>query len=111
MDEEILSRRALRRYRAHTHQKRRFLERGGHSYFGYDKKFIAYLKEQPKHCSCRLCGNPRRFRYYTKYQYQRDGSGAIVFMVRCRGYIPLRERLTLAEWRAEISFKEQLKEF
>ncbi len=110
MGEETFSRRALRRYHAHTNQRRRFRAGGGKKYFGDNPKFIAYLKEQPKHCSCRACGNPRRFRYYTKYEYRTNETGSWVFVIKRRGYISEKERLTLAERRADVSFREQLEE-
>ena len=110
MEEPILLRRALRRYYAYTNQRRRILERWGIKYYGSVEKFIVHLKEQPKRCARRCCGNPRRFRYYTLYEYSRDEMGKACLMMKRRKYASFKERLTLAEQRANFSFKEQLKE-
>lgn len=109
-DKPVLLPRATRRFHAWTNQRRRFRAGGSKKHFGDDQKFFAYLREQPKHCSCRVCGNPRRFRYYTIYEYEKNDTGSLVFAMKRRGYVSAKERLTLAERRAEVSFREQLEE-
>jgi len=59
--------RALRRYKAITHLQRRLKEDRNQHYDDLtcpcwtDPKAIARFKEQPKVCSCYMCGNPRRY--------------------------------------------------
>jgi hypothetical protein len=58
--------RALRRHQALTHMKRRLTEDRNQHYYNLacpcwtDAKAIARFKEQPKLCSCWMCGNLRR---------------------------------------------------
>lgn len=58
--------RALRRHQAETHMRRRLKEDRNQHYNDLtcacwtDPKAMARFKEQPKLCSCWMCGNPRR---------------------------------------------------
>ena len=59
--------RGSRRWQARTHMMRRLKEdRNQHGSdrscpCWWDPKFMAHFREQPKLCSCALCGNPRRY--------------------------------------------------
>ena len=58
--------RAYRRHQAWRHMWRRLSEDRNQHYGNlscscwHDPKAMARFKEQPQHCSCWLCGNPRR---------------------------------------------------
>lgn len=58
--------RAIRRHQAITHMMRRLKEDRNQHYNDLtcacwtDPKAMARFKEQPKMCSCDMCGNPRR---------------------------------------------------
>ena len=59
--------RSYRRHQAEAHMWRRLKEDRNQHYndlkcacYG-DPKAMAKFKEQPKHCSCYMCGNPRRY--------------------------------------------------
>ena len=66
--------RALRRHHAETHMMRRLKEDRNQHYNDLsclcwtDKKAMARFKEQPKLCSCYMCGNPRRIWGYRTIQ-------------------------------------------
>lgn len=59
--------RALRRHQAVTHMRRRLKEDRNQHYDDLkcscwtDPRAMARFKEQPKVCSCSMCGNPRRW--------------------------------------------------
>lgn len=59
--------RAFRRHQTDTHMRRRLKEDRNQHYNDlscacwHDPKAMARFKEQPKHCSCFMCGNPRRY--------------------------------------------------
>jgi len=58
--------RSFRRHQAHSHMVRRLKEDRNQHYENMtcacwtDPRAMARFKEQPKHCSCYMCGNPRR---------------------------------------------------
>lgn len=58
--------RAFRRHHAYRQMWRRLKEDRNQHYNDlncpcwHDKKAMAVFKEQPKRCSCYMCGNPRR---------------------------------------------------
>jgi len=62
-----MSRRALRRHHAARQMWRRLSEDRNQHYDNLDcpcwtdPAAMARFKEQPKRCSCPMCGNPRRF--------------------------------------------------
>lgn len=59
--------RAIRRHQAESHMWRRLKEDRNQHYNDLsclcwsDKRVMARFKEQPQHCSCRGCGNQRRW--------------------------------------------------
>lgn len=59
--------RAIRRHQATTHMRRRLKEDRNQHYNDlacacwHDPKAMARFKEQPKLCSCYMCGNPRKY--------------------------------------------------
>lgn len=59
--------RAQRRHEAVSHQMRRIKEDRNQHYSDlkcacwHNPKVIARFREQPKLCSCWMCGNPRRY--------------------------------------------------
>lgn len=52
--------RALRRWQAYTHMRRRLHELRGMKWQPNTPRSRARFKEQPCLCSCAGCGNPRR---------------------------------------------------
>lgn len=62
-----IPKRGLRRWQARTHMMRRLKEDRNQHFTDLscpcwlDPKFMARFREQPKLCSCALCGNPRRY--------------------------------------------------
>jgi hypothetical protein len=67
---------AFRRHQIETHLNRRLKEDRNQHYDDlkckcwFDPKAIARFKEQPKTCSARCCGNPRRFEKKEKFTIQ-----------------------------------------
>lgn len=111
-------RRAFRRWKMRVQAKRRrscrknfapngsadMLPGGANSYAAKEN---ARLREQPKSCSCFMCGNPRRFKFYT-YWVSFVNGGNVVRRLRRKRYIAAKDRLTRAEQRSLLNFREQL---
>lgn len=66
MADSQTTQRAYRRHQAESHMRRRLKEDRNKHYDDltcacwHDPRAMARFKEQPQHCSCSGCGNPRR---------------------------------------------------
>ena len=78
--EHTMRNQAFRRHQIETHLHRRLKEDRNQHYENlscpcwFDPRAIAKFKEQPKLCSCHLCGNPRRFSKTDKLHHPRKES-------------------------------------
>ncbi len=74
--------RAFRRFQAEAHMRRRLSEDRNQHYRNLDcacwsdPRVMARFREQPKHCACWMCRNPRRVFGEPSFQELRAGEAA-----------------------------------